>query len=145
MEEVAKKLEFLQAEIEKRIKGFQSSRDFYRRRAFLVTIGTTILSAATTVLLGLKIAECNETIKVVAMIITALISIISAYNAFYAPKELWLVNNEAINKMYSLHHHIKYELSGKTSYDANLVNRFDQLYSDLLKEINEDWRNKRNK
>src|SRR5580698_5678215 len=114
MSENAEKLSFLKENIKHQIEGIDQRRLHYKKQAFAVFITATILSAVTTVLLGMNIDCLKEYFRIAALILTTCITVINAYHAFYGHKELWIANNEAENRLRELQFDINYYESGKT-------------------------------
>lgn len=77
-------LRFLETEIETQIEGFDDSRKFYRRGLFYSTVSTASLSALTTVLIGADKALKLGWLSVVALITSAGVTVIAAWDGFFA-------------------------------------------------------------
>jgi len=139
METNLTQLEFLQLEIDKRIIGINSRRIFYRRYAYNTFIITALLGAITTIILGLKVnAEWAETVRISALIITSIVTLINAYNAFFNHKELWIANNRALNRFYELRFNIDFFLRS-TNMDLQNIETFKSNYQEILNELNQNW------
>lgn len=133
-------LELLKSKIDDRINGINSRRLYYRRQAFYAFIGTAILSALATVLLGLQSqSRYIETIRISCLIITSIITIINTYNAFFNHKELWIANNNALNKFYELKFNIEYFEKESQPWDMQSLLIFKQTYQEILNDLNQIW------
>lgn len=137
------KLDFLKVSIAERLKNIDSKRIYYRRQAFSAYILTAVLSAITTILLGLKIPELNEFVRISALVITTVITVISAYNAFFNNKELWIANNIARNRFYKLHFEIEYAEKAPDTISDEVVTGFKNSYQEILDDLNATWQKTR--
>ena len=71
-------------------------------------MSVTILAASSTIILGLKIDELKEISRIVVIIISGLITIISAYNTFFDNKGIWIAYNNARNELLKLKFEIEF-------------------------------------
>jgi hypothetical protein len=138
MDDAKEKIQLLKEAIEKRIQSVDSKRLFYRKQSFKMFTASIILSAITTVLLGLKIPELNEFVRLTALVISTVLMIINGYNAFFNYKDLWLANNMARNKLYSLQFSIEFMEKGGAITDDN-ASSLKNTYQDIIDELNAGW------
>ena len=100
---------FLKKQIDNRIVTFNSSRNYYRRKAFVLFISITVLAAFSTVILGINQEFRNESLRIITLIITSLITVISAYNTFFDNKGMWIAYNIALNELNRLKFDIQFQ------------------------------------
>jgi Protein of unknown function (DUF4231) len=136
-------LDFIKKMIMERLADADSSRLFYRQRAYRYYISTIVLGAFTTVLLGLNIETLKETARIGALIITSLVTIINAYNAFFNNKELWVANNSAVNRFYQLNFDISFAEKNPTKISDEEILIFKKRYQEILDELNTTWQKNR--
>jgi hypothetical protein len=136
-------LDFIKKMIMERLADADSSRLFYRQRAYRYYISTIVLGAFTTVLLGLNIETLKETARIGALIITSLVTIINAYNAFFNNKELWVANNSAVNRFYQLNFDISFAEKNLTKISDEEILIFKKRYQEILDELNTTWQKNR--
>src|SRR6476469_144366 len=99
----SQQIELLKTKIADRIQGANQRRNGYRKKAFYAFISTAALAAFSSVLLGLDVGdEWKESVRIGALVISTIITLINTYNAFFNHKELWVANNQALNKFYQL-------------------------------------------
>jgi len=134
---------FLKGLIEKRIEGINSRRIYYRKCAFRAFISTAALAALNTILLGLHIDQLSIELKNTALVVSSIITIINTYNAFFNYKELWIGNNDALNRFYALKFNIQYYENGTPPLDPNQVDIFKNEYQSILDELNQTWQKSR--
>lgn len=132
-------LDYLKEEIEKNITAFKSSRNFYRKSAFYAYISSSFLAGITTVILGLNLEGYDLLIKRISLVITSLITFISAINAFYSPKELWLSYNKGLNQLYELKLDINFYQNGNTAADQSKIDEFKSRFQNIMDEMNKSW------
>ena len=148
MEDPKKKLSFLVKEINKSLEGTDSRREDYKSKAFLGYISTAVLAAISTILLGIKFDDinvfCSESnmevwSKNIALIITAFIVVINAYNGFYNHKDLWIANNNTRNDFRKLLFDIDYAQEGATDITLDQVDEWKKEYQDIIDGMNSTW------
>lgn len=133
-------LELLKEKIAERIKGINSRRLHYRSQAFYAFISTAALASVTTILLGLNLDDpWKERIRIAALVITTIITLINTYNAFFNHKELWVANNSALNRFYELQFDIEFFEKGSMPLELIAVDEFKKRYQAILNELNQTW------
>jgi hypothetical protein len=139
------RLELLKSEIKKRISGIDSSRVYYRDRSFGFYISITILSALTTILLGSDFddPDVQSWLKRLALILTALITVVSSYNAFFNHKDLWIANNQALNRLKELSFNVSFREAEPRPLSEDEIEKFRANYQTILDELNNTWANSR--
>ena len=143
MAEQNPRLEYLKAEIADRIKGGKYRSRYYQVRAFWPFMTATCLSAIVTVLLGFTGKPLTDTFRLIALGLTALVTMLNAYNAFYSDKELWVANNNALNRFYRLNFNIAYAEQGDKYISDAETEEFKAIYQDILDELNASWQKNR--
>ncbi|MRG43910.1 DUF4231 domain-containing protein [Chitinophaga sp. SYP-B3965] len=137
-------LTFLHDQIEQRIKGIDSRRLRYRNAAFRIFMSTAILAALSTILLGLNVQnEWSEFVRITTLVITCVITIINGYNAFFNHRELWIANNDALNRFYALRFRIEFREKEGTPLTATEIESFRAEYQAILNELNQVWQRTR--
>jgi len=138
MSDATEKIQLLKDAIEKRVQSVDSKRMYYRKQSLTMFTASTILSAIITILLGLKIPELNEFVRLTALIISTTLTIINGYNAFFNYRDLWLANNMARNKLYSLQFSIEFMEKGGAITNDN-ADSLKNTYQDIIDELNAGW------
>jgi len=136
------KASYLLEQLEDRIKSFQKRRERNRLFAFRLVISGTILSASTTVLLG--VTGLSEgvalVLKNIALLTSATVTIISTWEAFFDHKGLWIRYTRTRAQLLAVKTRLQYKLSDTNGAipDADLDKLFDQ-YQSILDETNDSW------
>ena len=137
----AERLEWLQTEIDNIVKRYKTESTHYKKSAFRLKIVSVFLAAIITVLLGLKLQSTSLTAAIsnIALVLSAAITVLSAYEAFFDPRALWVRETITFARLKDLQRDILFWRSGKDAEDINLeeLERFkvklDQILSDTLK------------
>jgi hypothetical protein len=137
------KLEFLKACIDQRLVRIDSHRIDFKKRAFKSFILSTVLSAITTILLGLNIPSLAEVVRITALSLTTTVTVINAYNSYFSHKELWIANNIAKNRLLQLKFNIDYAEQGEQSISDSQIENFKKNYQDILNDLNATWQKNR--
>lgn len=133
---------FLKEEIKERISGINQSRTYYRKIAFWAYLSITILSALTTIILGLNLKSFEEQLRIIALLLSGLITIISAYNSYFDNKQMWIANNIALNDFYKLNFDIEFAQSNSNITEL-LIEEYKIEYQNILDRLNSSWTNSR--
>ena len=137
------KLEFLKQSIDELQTRINSSRLYYRKTAYSLYISAAILSAITTILLGLNIDILKDYVRIIALILTTVITVINAYNAFFNNKDLWVAYNTAENSFRQLKFNIEYAEKGVDTMPIDIIDGFKKNFQDILDELNATWQKSR--
>jgi hypothetical protein len=135
-------LAYLTKELRDRIKSFHSSVAWYRRRYYLATMSTVVLAALITIVAGWKpslalgINENNVT-----LVLGALTTVISAWGAFFSPRESWLIYASTLNRLRVLEAKIDFlkVSSSQTSLGDGAITALFQEYQSTLDAHNKAW------
>ena len=137
-------LEFIEDEVQKRSKSFNSKRKFYRGKADQFAISAALLAATTTFLIGLGQTYSSKLISVISLATSAGMTVLSAWDSLYNYKRRWIQNNDTLMHLYELNSDIQYkkachgeELSSET------IDSFYKRYQEILRDANETWKQDR--
>ena len=137
-------LEFVEEELQKRIKSFDERRKLYRRGNVRLTIFTSSLSAITTFCIGVGQIYGSKPISIIALATSAGMTVLTTWDNFYSYRRRWVQNNDALMQLYELNSDIKYKKSlVGSSLSTEEVNLIYKRYGDILKTANERWKDDR--
>jgi len=132
------KLAILRAQIDHSVKWFRDARRRNRRNAFLLRFGTAALSAATTVVLGLQGFETYRVLlKNVALILSASVTVIAAWESFFNHRELWVRYTATLGLLRGLQSDLEYACAG--NIQAEGLDVFHDRLNAILRETNASW------
>ena len=157
--EVANKIEFLNTEIGHRLKFFDERRHVNRKQARRIQVWSTGLGVLITVVLGLRFSDI-ENISLrdistnIALILAGLVTVINAWDAFFAPKSLWIRYTDTTSDLRRLWSRLDYEyyeyandpdkksrvLRDVSKVDVGKVDELYLEYERILQETNEAWK-----
>ena len=138
-QESAKKLDYLIKDIDKSIKLYEGRGKKNKRPALIFKVLTTGLSSVVTILLGLRVtnAVAVTVMNNLALAISALMTVVTAWNAFYDYTELWVQYSKTVEELSLLKKDIEYLQAGNdniTVYEITyLKKRYDQI---LVESVN---------
>ena len=137
-------IDFIESEIQKRIKSFDERRKFYRKGTFQSTMLTALLSATTTFLIGFGQIYNLTIVSIIALATSSFMTVVSAWESFYNYRPRWIQNNDTLMKLYELNSDIKYQKSLKGSHlNTEEIDKFYQRYEVILRAANENWKDDR--
>jgi hypothetical protein len=128
---VADRVDFLRAELNKQQERFARRRQRDKRKAFTLQMATVTLSASITVLLGLRLtAGIQQTLANVALALGALVTVLAAMEAFFNHRGLWISRTVTVRRLEELRRHVDYKLAGLSDGEIS-----PQLVDELLAEL----------
>lgn len=136
------KIEFLKQSMEEKIQSFHAKRISNKNKATWLHISVTLLGSISTVVLGLEISENNLLIdytKNVALVTSALITLISGYTTFFDHKDLWISYTKTRNELKKLQFEFDYYLKGELDISHDKIDEFKEKYNNILTIANQDW------
>jgi len=137
-------LQYLKSKINERINRFTKRRDCYRKKSLYIFLIISILSAVTSVVLGLNISGCEETLRIIALIISGIVTVVSAYNAFFDNKQMWINYNNTLNEFYKLNFEIEFA-EKSNAINEEMILKFKKDYQTILGKFNSQWTDLRKK
>jgi hypothetical protein len=140
--EVEQKLKTLQKELDDRIKITARKRAGDKTKAFGLKILAICFAAATTVLLGLKVdASLAVIFQSVALILSAMITVLTAVEAFYDHRSLWIRRTVTLSRLYGLRTDLNYSTAGlpESEIDVKALDRFMRRYERILQDDLKSW------
>jgi len=144
-EELKTKINFLMTQIDERISGFTKRRNDNKHKARNFHILVTLLGALSTIVLGLDLMKYEylsffqDNTKNIALVISAAITVVSAYNTFFDHKGLWVNYTNTRNDLYALKFDIDFYLQGNENLEHKEITQFKDRYSELLDRANQKW------
>lgn len=146
MELVESQTEYLKVLISERVNGLHSSVRWSRQLYYVSAMSVIVLSAVITVVTGISFLNDNWP-KILVLVLSASVTVISAWGAFFSPKESWLLTEDTLNKLKALQTHLDFALRASSSEENNseLVSHAFDEYQKILAEYNHKWREIREK
>jgi len=112
-EAAGRRLAYVEREVRDQLVVRRRRRDWDRRRAFALQMATIGLSAAITVLLGLKVTgTVGDWLADLALAMGALVTVLAAWAAFFSHRALWIQRSDTVHRMEALKRRIEYYREG---------------------------------
>ena len=141
--EAAEKLKCLQTDIDSHVKRYAVECVKHKNRALMLKVTSVCLAATITSLLGVKFNESHTDLRNalsnIALVLGGLITVLSAYEAFFDPRALWVRETVIFARLKDLQRDLRYWASGIDSNDLKLETlelfkgRLDRILEDSLK------------
>ena len=145
---VSHKIDFLRTQLQTNINGFRNLRAVSKRKAFVLRMSVVLLGALTTLLLGLKSNPLFESyeneISAAALLCSATVPILSAWDAFFDYRWLWVRYTSAQQTLYGVLDDLEFEMGAGPISDARLEELYKRFRA-ALEETNSAWRDRRNR
>ncbi len=138
------KVKFLRENIDSQVESFSRRRNSNKQKAFLVKLGTSAAAGTATVILGFQGYIDPVWAKNIALILSALITFVSAWDAYFNHRALWLRYTETVTELRSLLAELDYlTCSGTESLEEKKLDAIFHRYQEVLGETNSWWQNVR--
>lgn len=140
----------LENDVTDQIHSFKKKRDRNRSWAFRVALMTSVLSAATTVVVGITgyWKEAAPVFNVIALVMSASVTVVLSLDRFFNHKKLWITYTGTLVQLYDLYadmKHLKAVCPDFNTTDAKAaVDSFYGRYKSILSKTNKDWATFRN-
>jgi len=111
-------------------------------------MSTVVLSAVITVVAGFKWDWVEEPqTRNIVLVVGALVTIISAWGAFFSPKDFWHLNNETYSKLRALQSKLEFleRAEDFSEREADSVKELYAEYQGMLDGHDKKWRELRQK
>lgn len=125
--------------LETAIKDHGGHRTRHKYIALGLKMSTSALGGCVTVLLGWQNPEpFATTLKNAALVLSALITVLSAYDAFFEPRKLWVRETLMLNSLNDLQRKWKLEIAAGNVGPDTVKAYSDDFHGILTKSLN-DW------
>jgi hypothetical protein len=134
-------LAFLRSELDQQLRRYSTRRKRDKRKAFGLRLSTVLLSAAISVLLGLRNLDgYSDLFANIALGLGALITVLAAADAFFSHRELWVLRTQTVRDLENISRDLRYCTSKDLSPDA-LRHEVERIYGELNRAIARDSKN----
>ena len=140
------KLDALRSQLVATLDSFQRKRAQNKKKAFLVYLGATAISAVVTVLLGLQGVPDDKVIYIrnIALILSAIVTLLTGFDTFFNHRALWVRYTQTATQLLSLQAKLDYLTAADTGEVSD--GEVDQLFAEMqriLTETNRWWQDQR--
>jgi hypothetical protein len=133
--EANKKMDYLIKQIDESLKDYERRKRRNRRPALMFKILIAGLSSVVTILLGVRVGDgWVKYLDQTALIISALMSVVTTWNAFYDYTALWVQFTKTVAQLGLLKKDIEYLRMGNEEITVSEVNYLKERFDDILHE-----------
>ncbi|MEO6330724.1 MAG: SLATT domain-containing protein [Ginsengibacter sp.] len=137
------RLKWLKEEIQKLVTRYKAESGRYKKIAFRLKIVSVLLAALITIFLGLKIQRpyLATILSDASLVLGASITVLSAYEAFFDPRALWVRETVTFARLKDLQRDICFWEAGQDPQDINIdeLNRFKSRLDQILEDTIKYW------
>lgn len=137
------RVQLFRSELTKQQESFRHRRRRDKRKAFALQVSTVVLSATITVLLGLRVSlSTQELLSNVALVLGALVTVLSAVDAFFDHRALWIERTLTVRKLEGLQRRVEYQLAGQEdgNLDPRILEGLVRRLEQILAEDQRAWK-----
>lgn len=125
--------------LETLMKGFKSDRDRHKFTGLWIKLSTAILAAVATVLLGWQDVSASKWPQNIALVLSASISVIAAYEVFFEPRKLWVRETFVLSTLKDIERDLEFEVAGPVEISDEKVDELKNRIDDVLKQSLDEW------
>lgn len=132
--------DYLSQEIEKHIDLFDGKRQKNKFLALGIKLLGAMLAGTVTVLLGISVPQKSMTYNNIALIFSALMTVLAAWDVFFNHKALWIRFTLATNALRALKQDLEYtNAKSGGRIDVQDTDRINSQLKAILKQTHESW------
>lgn len=140
------KLEVVRSQLTKCLNSFQQKREQNKKKAFLVYLGATLISAVVTVLLGLQGVPDDRVVYIrnIALILSATVTVLTGFDTFFNHRALWVRYTQTVTQLLGLQARLDYLTAAEALQvpEAEVDRLFENLQQTLV-ETDKWWQGQR--
>lgn len=121
------------------IDKYGADRRRHKLIALILKVSTSALGAVATILLGWQNpGDAADAMKNGALVLTSLVTLFAAYDAFFEPRKLWVRETSALNSMKDLRR--RWEIAVATGQGgADGVKEYSDAFQAILARSLKEW------
>ena len=141
---VAEKTEFLSKALRSQIHSFDTKRKNNKRKALFFKLTVTLFGGATTVLLGLQGVGHESAFRNLALVFSAVLTLLSTWDTFFNHRSLWTRYTATYTELRTIEADLDYlRLAGEGALSESQVDALYMRYQNVLRNTNEWWQHER--
>ena len=138
-----KRLNWLEEEIDKIVERYKADAGRHKKVAFRLRILSVLLSAIITIFLGLKLenVSVSNVLSNIALILSAAITVVGAYEAFFDPRALWVRETITFARLKDLQRDFRFYSSGLEDGTIKIedLDKFKSKLDSILEDTLKYW------
>ncbi|MEU0250693.1 SLATT domain-containing protein [Streptomyces sp. NPDC006235] len=131
-------LAYIEGELDKQVKSFKSSKQFFRTVSLIETISAATLGALTTLFIALSEAFGLTWLKVASLISASLTTVAAAWVGWFSSRPAWVSKQKALNDLYALKSRITFEKEAEV-VTAEKIEEYRGDLQKVLHQANAEW------
>ncbi len=135
------KSDWLSKRIEDSIKRVESKSNKFKKTSSLIKIATIIFAGLITIFLGFKNQCYEETFKMIAFILGAVITVLNGLEPFFNFRLFWIEHEEAEYKFRRLRDEYGFYLSGLNDNDLKHeeLSKYEKKFQEIWDNLSMKW------
>lgn len=124
------------------IKRAQAGRKDDRRKAAFIAIYMGVVSAITTVCIGIVTFvsdKYSNLFGIVSLLSSASVTVVAAWDGIFHHKKLWINWVVMLNELYELENDIRHTEATSNVVTQEQINTFYSRYKKIMRDTNERW------
>lgn len=138
--------DYLRGEVGRQLATFRRRRRRDKRKAYALQLATVMLSAAVTVLVGLRVADATRTwLLNVALVLGALTTVLSGSEMFFGHRRLWVLRTATVRRLETLARHVEFQTAGRVenAAETGLITAYLSELDAILADDQKGWQHLR--
>jgi hypothetical protein len=137
------RLDCLSAELDSLVGRYARECVNHKNKALALKITSVLLATAITILLGLKFpdTQLRNGLSDIALVLGGLITVLSAYEAFFDPRSLWVRETVTFARLKDLQRDLRFWAAGldEEEADPKELERYKRRLDRILEESLKYW------
>ena len=140
-------LDLVKSDLDQRINRTNSRRQRDKRKAAFVAVYTGVVSAITTICIGIVTflpSEWSNLFGIASLLTSTSLTVVDAWDGIFGHKRLWINAQSTLNAFKGLRYDIKHvEATSASGVPQETINDIYRSYKNILEESHQKWMNLR--
>jgi hypothetical protein len=133
------KLDYVRQEVDRAHAAFWRRRAYNRARVLWLSLASASLSALATVAIGATKMLSLEWLQLVALVATAVATVVGVWESVFAYRKLWSINNVAMADLDRIKRLIDYRTSASEGVTEVEVDEFFKQFDQVMTSADRAW------
>jgi len=135
----AELLQTIEEKLQHGIENVRGSRNYYRRGSQIQTVSLAVLSATTTLLIGLNEIYKQSTLVAFSLATAGLTTVVAAWSSWFAFRKLWVNNTVALTRLWELRDRIDYDKAQMGQPPQEKLIEYQNRLQQIFNSLNDTW------
>jgi len=134
-------IEELKKDVDERKKWARDYRDDVKRKSSYVAVYMGIVSAITTVCIGIVafLPQSSTIFGIISLVSSASVTVVAAWDGIFRHKKLWVTSAMMLDALMELDTDIRHAEKSSSGITQNQTNKFYSRYKQIMKDYNKKW------